>query len=165
MTALWDKIVLVLNQTLQVYQALLQLSHRKREILTVANSQELEQLTKQEEMLVIQAGKLEKIRLTIIQELAAGLGLPTSQLILSTLAKHADGPTAVKLIEINKTFSEVTRELAKLNKLNSMLIQQSLDYVSYNINILSQNKADPTYAPQGQNSPGKPGRTILDTKA
>lgn len=165
MTDMWDKLTVALNQILEIYQALLQLSQKKKEILIAAKPQELEKVTKQEEMLIIQAGKLEKVRLTVMQELVTELGISSEQAVLSELIKYADSTTAVKLNEIFQAFTEITGELNNLNELNEKLIRQSLEFVNYNINILSQSKADTTYAPQGQDSTGKPGRTILDAKA
>lgn len=165
MTAMWDKLVLLLNQTLQIYQALLQLSQKKREILIAANPQALEKLTKQEEMLIIEAGKLEKLRQPLIKELAAALGMASGQTALSALINHADSQTSAKLTVISEQFTGITDELAQLNKLNERLIQQSLDYISYNINVLSQTMAESTYAPKGQNGEDRNRRSILDTKA
>lgn len=165
MTAMWDKLVLLLNQTLQIYQALVQLSQKKREILVKANPQALEQLTKQEEMLIIEAGKLEKLRLPLIKELVAALGLDTEQTALATLITHADSQTATKLRTISETFTNITDELAQLNAVNEKLIKQSLDFINYNINVLSQTTAESTYASKGQTGSGKIGRSLLDTKA
>ena len=165
MTAMWDKLVLLLNQTLQIYQALLQLSRKKREILIAADPQALEQVTKQEEMIIIAAGKLEKLRLPLIQELAAAVGMASDQTALSTLIKHADSQTAAKLTAISEQFTGITGELTQLNQLNEQLIKQSLNFINYNINVLSQTTAESTYAPKGQTGPGKVGRSLLDAKA
>lgn len=164
MTAMWDKFVNLLNQTLLIYQALLQLSRKKREILVEAKPQELEQLTKQEEMLIIEAGKLDKLRQTLTGELAAALGLPPGQTVLSVLIERADTETAAKLRTVSETFTEINDELLKLNELNERLIQQSLEFINFNINVLSQNKAEPTYAAKGQSELNGAGRSILDTK-
>lgn len=164
MTAMWDKLVALLNHTLNVYQALLQLSRKKREILVEAKPQELEALTKQEERLIIEAGKLEKLRLSTIQELAASLGIAPEQAVLSTLIEHADSDTAAELQKISQQFSGLTGELTQLNALNEKLIRQSLEFVNYNINVLSQATAESTYAPKGQPEANRPGRSLLDTK-
>lgn len=164
MTAMWEKLVLLLTQTLQVYQALLQLSSNKKEVLIAADPQALEKLTKQEEMLIIQAGRLEKLRQPLIGELAAGLGLETEQATLSGLIPHADSQTAGKLIELSKAFTSVTSDLARLNEINEKLIKQSLEFINYNINVLSQTTAESTYEQKGQTGPGKVGRSLLDAK-
>ncbi|MBP2636916.1 MAG: FlgN protein [Firmicutes bacterium] len=164
MTVMWEKLIVILNQTLQIYQALLQISRQKRETLIAADPQTLDQLTKQEEMLIIEAGKLEKQRQPIMQELAAALGITLNDVTLSTLVQYADDETAAELEEISEEFLDITAELTQLNELNEKLIKQSLEYINYNINVLSQTAAESTYAPQGQDGPGKIGRFILDKK-
>ncbi len=164
MTAIWGKLILLLNQTLKIYQDLLQLSRKKREILIAANPQALEQVTKQEEMLIIEAGKLEKLRLPVTRELADALNMPPDQVAISALSEQADSETANQLRSLSKEFTEVSAELVKLNELNEKLIKQSLDYISYNINILSQSKAEPIYAPKGQTGMAGSGCSILDAK-
>ncbi|HML34216.1 flagellar protein FlgN [Sporomusa sphaeroides] len=165
MTAVWDKLILLLTQNLQIYQALLRLSQKKREVLVAVNPQDLEQLTKQEEMLIIEAGKLEKLRQTLTGELAAALSLPPGQTALAVLIEQAEAETAAKLRAISETFAGVTAELVELNQVNEKLIKQSLDYINYNINILSQSTAEHTYAPKGQPDTGRTGKSMFDAKA
>ncbi|XEQ98304.1 hypothetical protein SPX_31960 [Sporomusa paucivorans] len=164
-TAVWDKLILLLTQNLQIYQALLRLSQKKREVLVAVNPQDLEQLTKQEEMLIIEAGKLEKLRQTLTGELAAALSLSPGQTALAVLIEQAEAETAAKLRTISETFTGVTAELVELNAVNEKLIKQSLDYINYNINILSQSTAEPTYAPKGQPDTGRAGKSMFDAKA
>lgn len=165
MAAMWEKLIVLLNQILQIYQALLRLSRKKREILVAANPQDLEQLTKQEELLIIEAGKLETRRQTLVGELAAALGTAPDQTALSILIEHADSRTADQLKQINATFAVITAEIVKLNAINERLIKQSLDYINFNINILSQSTAESIYAPKGQTETARPGKSILDAKA
>ncbi|MDF2571196.1 MAG: FlgN protein [Sporomusa sp.] len=165
MTAMWEKLIILLNQTLELYQTLLLLSQRKRDVLKEAKPQELEVLTKQEEVLIIKAGKLETSRKTLMNELAAATGLPPNETTLKALIAHADQETAAKLTDISDKFAQLTGELDELNILNARLIQQSLDIINYSINILSQSAVGPTYAPKGQPPSATSSRSILDTKA
>lgn len=165
MTAMWDKLIVLLNQTLEIYQALLKLSRQKRELLIAAKPQELEQLTKQEEVLIIEVGKLEAMRLVLTRQLVEAIDMTSSETDLSSLIERADEQTAAKLRELSDRFNQVTGELVEYNKLNTRLIQQSLEFINFNINILSQNAVGPTYAAKGQAAPAGPSRSILDARA
>ncbi|HWR06976.1 flagellar protein FlgN [Sporomusa sp.] len=163
---MWDKLIILLNQTLELYQALLQLSRKKRDILVEAKPQELDLLTNQEEVLIIEAGKLETKRLTLTREIATAVGSATSGVVAwSAMIDWADSDTADKLKKLSEEFEQVTGELAKINEINTKLIEQSLDFIKYNINILSQSVVGPTYAPKGQTAPPGSSRSILDTRA
>lgn len=164
MTAIWDKFVAILVETLNLYQVLLDLAQKKREILVKAKPRDLEAITKQEEAIVLQAGKIGAIRSNIILEIANLLGMQNKDMTLSLLIEHADSNYAQQLIDISGKLDKVLQELARLNKLNVELIQQSLNFVNYNINILAQTTSEQTYAPRGQASqPGK-SRAIIDAK-
>lgn len=166
MTDIWDKLIDLLNQTLEIYQALLELSKKKRAVLANAKPQELEMLTKQEEVLILEAGKLENLRLKHMGELTATLGLPEEKRTLAALITCADEETADELKAISEEFAEVNEELQELNEINAKLIQQSLEFINYSINILSRSTVGPTYAAKGDTTPaGASSRSILDTKA
>ncbi len=165
MTVMWSKLIIFLNQTLALYQALLALSRKKRDILVEARPQELDQLTRQEEVLIIEAGRLETARLTLAREIAAAAGLPPSATALSSLITCADDKTARELSALSDSFEQVTKELVEINGLNTRLIEQSLNFINYNINILSQSAVGPTYLPKGQPLDKGSSRTILDAKA
>ena len=165
MTEMWAKLITLLNQTLTLYQALLALSRKKRDVLVEARPQELEQLTKQEEVLIIEAGRLETARLNLAREIAAAAGLPPAATALSSLIDKADRETARELSALSESFEQVTKELLEINGLNTKLIEQSLDFINYNINILSQSVVGPTYLPKGQPLDKGSSRTILDTRA
>ncbi|HWR45790.1 flagellar protein FlgN [Sporomusa sp.] len=162
---MWDKLIILLNQTLELYQALLKLSQKKRDILVEAKPHDLDLLTRQEEVLIIEAGKLETMRLTLTRELAAAAGLAPGETAWSALIECADSETSNKLKALSEKFDRVTRELVEINELNTKLIEQSLDFINYNINILSQSAVGPTYVPKGQTAPSGPSRSILDTRA
>ena len=165
MIDMWDKLIDLLNQTLEIYQALLELSRKKRAILAKAKPQELEMLTKQEEVLILEAGKLENLRLKHMDELAAALGLSEEKKTLAALINCADEETADELQAISEEFAQINEELLELNEINAKLIQQSLEFINYSINILSRSAVGPTYAAKGDTTPAGANRSILDAKA
>lgn len=164
MTAMWDKLVAILLETLSIYEILLDLSKAKREILVQAKPKELELITKQEEAIILKAGKIEAVRVSVITELANVYGIESNEISLSNLVKSADSKTSQQLNEINGNLDRVLHELEKNNKINVELISQSLNFVNYNINILAQTMSEPTYAPQGQSNQAGTSKTIFDAK-
>jgi flagellar biosynthesis/type III secretory pathway chaperone len=161
----WEKLITVLEEMLALYRAILALSQEKRTVLVAADGQRLEQITKQEELLILQAGKLDNQRSDIVKEIGNVLGLTPSEITLENISKHADDNTASRLKRINADFEKVLGELAPLNKVNTQLIQHALNFVNYNINILAQNQSGPTYASKGrQSDKPAPSRALFDHK-
>ena len=159
----WEALVAVLGKILSIYQAILTLSQEKKKILVAANAQELENVTKQEEILILQVGKLEEIRRKLVGELISAHGMTEEGQSLLQLQKIATPTVAQELENFRKKMGGIMEEIASLNKLNTELINQALGFINYNINILSQTVVGPTYAPKGQaNEQTK--RTVFDAK-
>lgn len=159
----WEALVAVLSRILSIYQAILTLSQEKKEILVAAKSQELEKVTKQEEMLILQVGKLEELRRKLVSELMVAHGIGEGGSSLLQLQNIAMPAVATQLEEFRRKMSDIMAEITPLNKLNNELINQALGFINYNINILSQTAVGPTYAAKGQaNEQTK--RTVFDAK-
>ncbi len=154
----FDRLILLLAELLTLYQGILELSRRKRAVLTTGQAQDLEGITKQEEVLILQIGKLEKARETLVKELIASHNLNCEQLTITQIKQMADDATAERLGEITEGLNAIITELSSLNEINTQLLQQAVNFVNYNINIMARHVADPTYAPQGQQA-GQANRT------
>ncbi|BBB91690.1 MAG TPA: flagellar protein FlgN [Methylomusa anaerophila] len=161
MTAIWEKLITIMHQTIQLYQTLLELSRQKREALVAVNIQEVESITRQEELLIIEAGKLEKSRQAAIEQIIARHNLSAANPTLMQVKELADEQTAARIESIGEQIASLVKELVALNQLNTKLINQSLEYINFSINVMTQAAAEPTYSPQA--SQPQP-RSILDWK-
>lgn len=160
-----DRLVVLLAELLNLYQGILELSKKKRSVLVSGgNPQELEGITKQEEILILQIGKIEKIREGIIREIIASEKLNCKQLTLSQIQSVADEDTAEQLGQLSDKLKVIADELTTLNEVNTRLLQQAMNFINYNINILAQHTSDSTYAPQGQSGKQAQARTFFDQK-
>ncbi|MDU4959238.1 MAG: flagellar protein FlgN [Sporomusaceae bacterium] len=160
---MWDKLTASLHDLTALYRVMLEVSRKKKQALIAAEVAELEQLVKQEEALILQIGACEKARTKLIGELANACGLPADELTL-TKAKALSGSAAVKLEAAETELTAVIAELAPLNKTNAELIRQSLNYVNFNLNILTQTVADPNYAAKGGDQSAPRSKSLIDAK-
>ncbi|MBP2664471.1 MAG: FlgN protein [Firmicutes bacterium] len=160
-----NRLTILLTELVNLYQGIVKLSESKRVILVSGgNPKELEVITKQEEILILQIAKIEKVRGSIIQEIAAEHNLDCKKITLSQIQVLVKGDAAERFVQISDKLSTIVTELSTLNEANTKLLQQAMKFVNFNINILAQNTSDPTYAPQGQ--PDKPAqaRSFIDQK-
>lgn len=146
----WEELLTVLKKMLSIYQVILTLSHQKHEILVSAQSQELDQVTKQEEVLIMQIGKLEDLRGKLVSELMVEHGITAGEVSLTQLHAIATPVVVEQLENFGKELTDIMTEMVPINKLNTELIKQALVFINYNINILSQTVVGPTYAARGQ---------------
>lgn len=160
----WAKLLAVLQEILNIYQAILTLSRQKKQILIATKSTDLDAVTKQEEVLILQIGKLEALREKYVSEIMAQHGITESSISIGELQKIA-GPDVLEKLELfSKEFKIIMAEIVPLNKLNTELIEQALGFVNYNMNILSQISVGPTYAAKGQANEQGPQRKVFDAR-
>lgn len=160
----WGELLTVLSKMLSIYQAILILSHQKHDILVAAKSHELETVTKQEEVLIQQVGKLEDLRGKLVSELMAAHGITEGEVSLTQLHNIATPAVVEQLEHFSKEFSDIMTEMMPINKLNTELIKQALGFINYNINLLSQTAVGTTYAAKGQSKQEAPQRTAFDAR-
>lgn len=161
---MWSKLVVLMTDITDFYQTVLELSQKKKEALVAAQVGELDRITRQEEALLLESGKLEAAREKLVEEIAVAHGLKSSELTLTKAQTIAGPKVAGQLQGLEERLAGIIGELAPLNKLNTELIQQSLDFVQYNLNLLSQNAAGTNYAPGGQGESAPRPRTLIDAK-
>ena len=160
----WENLLNVLKEILAVYQTILMVSQQKKQILISAKTMDLAKITKEEEALIVQVGKLEALREKIVSEIMADHGMTEGTIDLVQLQKIAKPDIVEKLENFSTEFRLIMAEMAPLNKLNTELITQALNFVNYNMNILSQVAVGPTYAAQGQSNEQAPMRKVFDAK-
>lgn len=160
---MWDKLVFLMTEIVAMYRLILKLSQDKKKVLVSARVDELNELTKQEEGLILQIGKLESAREQVVAELAGLYGLLAKDLTLAKAKELAGGEVSAKLQAIEEELSQITAELVPINQINTELIQQSLNYVNYNLNILTQGSTSTNYAAKGQGESPRP-KAVIDAK-
>ncbi|MDF2635276.1 MAG: FlgN protein [Pelosinus sp.] len=165
MEEMWKNLLNVLHQIRTICQAFLTLSEQKQKVLVAANSQELEKIVKQEDSLLVEISKLEKMREKVIKEILIAHSVQDAEVSLGALKKIAKPDVREQLEVFSKDLKEIMDQLGPLQILNSELIQQALGFINYNVNVLSQIAVGPTYASGGQTDQQAPKRTLFDAKA
>lgn len=160
----WSRLGTLLTQLIELYTAMLDLGRKKREVLIQSKVQELDEITRSEEALVRQVAKLEQTRGELLAELAAVLSL-TGEVSLQRLYAHAGPLRSKKLAEQGEKLTGLLEELKGLNGQNMQLIQQAMQFIDYNVNLLTRAVSDPTYGPKAS-APGGKGtnRSWIDAK-
>jgi len=160
----WEKLVVLLTELVDLYRAILNLSKQKREALIAAKTQDIDTVTRQEELLILQVGKFEAARGKLMRQIADSHGLDVEVLTLSKMQELAGAEYSERLAKVAEAFDKVLGELAGVNEQNTELIQQALGFINYNINLLTRNTASPTYAPQNQGGQTAQARKLVDRK-
>ncbi len=163
-TALVERLVEILGKEKNIYEKILKLSMDKKDVIVAGNVSELEGITRMEQSILLKLGKLEGEREELTGELAAALKINPSEVTLSGLAKMVPDEQGARLRNCRDSFLKTIDDIRSNNTLNSKLIRNSLDYIDFSINILSNAGATGNnYSNSGQsNDPKK--RNFFDMK-
>jgi len=130
------------------------LAREKQEALVRGDLPVVDEVVAQEEKLVVQVGKLEERRNQLVESLARELGLDHQQLTITKLAESGAGDTA-GLQGIAAELTRVLAELTKVNEQNRQLLQQSLKYLEFTVNLLAGQEELPVYQGKEGNQPAE----------
>jgi len=154
----------LLEEQATVYAALLDLSRRKQRVLTQGGLDELSRITRAEEALLWQAGRLEERRTALHGELSRHFNLDPGAVDLQSLPARLDGAERERCSEVLDHLRTVSSELEATNEVNTRLIQQALSYVNFSLQALARlGGGGATYAP-GAALAGQ-ARSLFDRRA
>lgn len=148
---LLEELLVILETLNTLFAELKEVAKAKQPILIKGTIDSLDNLTKKEQILVVQVGKLEERRYQIQQALANHFSVSTEELNVSFLmSKLTDNKE--KFEATFKNLNKLMGEIKEINDSNSQLIQQTLDYIDYSMNLITSYEEKPTYPEGGSNS-------------
>lgn len=164
-TVLIDRLIDVLNKETAMYEGILKLSKNKTDVIVEGKVTELEGITRLEQTLILQMGKLEEEREKLVDQMAAQLNRKASDITLTGLGELLPKEQSGRLKACHEKLPKLLKELGETNVLNSKLIKNSLDYIDFSVNILtSVGATGNNYSYSGQSSDSSKKRNFFDMK-
>lgn len=155
-----NNLMSVLEQEHRVYENILRLSKQKTDIIVEGKVSELDNIVKLEQVLVTQISRIEDQREKLLSEI-----LPDKKGInISELKDYADKEGKQKLEVFQKKLEKVINELRNANQLNAKLIQNSLEYIEFSLNIMSNADAVSNNYGNSGNSSERERKNFFDMK-
>ncbi|PYG89110.1 FlgN protein [Ruminiclostridium sufflavum DSM 19573] len=127
----------VLNQENEIYETLSKISNNKTELVVGGKVNELENITRIEQSLVIKIAKLEDDREKLVDKLCALLGARAEDITISALVERLGQDQADELKACQAKIINTIKNLKKTNDLNAKLIKNSLEYIDFSINMMT----------------------------
>jgi flagellar biosynthesis/type III secretory pathway chaperone len=161
-----NAIIDILRSEHGYYNDLVELSRSKKDIIIEGKVAELDKIVKLEQNMIFSIGQLEKEREDEVAKLCKALDMNSSQLTVSELAKVLKPELKNKLEDIQDKLKKTFSELKAANDVNGQLIEQSLEYIDYSINLFTGSgmETGSLYGDAGKDK-GKQGKkSIIDTK-
>ncbi len=150
-----EELEIILGKELTVLADLKELSFEKTDMIINHRIQDLEKTTKKEESLVNEMALLEEARERLLDTWGVAIDTPISN-VIERIPEDNKG-----LIDLKDKMTLVFEELYVRNTLNNDLIKENLDWIDFNINLITNTDNNPSY---GNSSKKSSGNSIFDRK-
>jgi len=129
------EILRILEKEYVLYKKVFKLVKEEQNVLINANIERLEQNLFEQKSLTDKINKIEAKRLQELEVIAIYLGTIPEKMKLDFIAKHVEPDLAAQLLEQEKLFKAVLKEILQLNKSNKFLINRSLQFIDQHIQV------------------------------
>ncbi|HWI52427.1 MAG TPA: flagellar protein FlgN [Symbiobacteriaceae bacterium] len=131
-----NQLLAVMEEQVKIMSDLGALSQKKSLLLVDGNLDELDILLRGEQALIWQMGKLEERRFRLQVEIASELRIHPSQLTLEHLVANVPPEFSPLCQSVAEKYGETAKALMEANQLNTELVQQSMAYVDFSLQLL-----------------------------
>lgn len=125
-----------LQRELEMYQDILIMAREKTEFIKLGQLKDIEGTTVKEQQYIKTMGTFEKLRRSIFANMAEELQIKEPESI-SELLLHLEEEEAAYIDELRDQLLATIDELKEVNQLNEILINKSLEYVNFNIQLMT----------------------------
>ena len=165
MAGLIDELIIILREQSEDFSNLAALASEKSEAIVKNDIEHLQKITNIENTLVGKNQKDERRLIQTMRDVATVLNADTDALTISHLVEVLEGkPGHDELNEVGASLRQAADELAKLNEHNRKLIENSLEYIDFSMNLMRSSQTPPSYfTPDGEEMPVS-SSTFFDAK-
>lgn len=159
-------VIEILGKEYDYYKDMLELSKSKKKIIVEGKVAELDKIVKLEQNMIFNIGQLERQREEEVTKLCSGLELNSSRINISELMQLLKPEQKKELENVQVRLRGILSELKSVNDVNGQLIEQSLEYIDYSVNLLAGAgmETGSLYEDIGRNKGKQHDKNIFDTK-
>lgn len=149
-----DELMEILEEELKVLKAIRDIAYSKTDTIIKNKIESLQNITAEEEELIGKMSALEGKRLNMLNSWGVDKNTPLSEII----EKIPEGKE--ELIGIREELNNLLMDIKKRNDINGQLIQENLEWMEFNINLITQANTPNTYGKKNE----KVNRNLFDRK-
>lgn len=125
----------LLEQQKTVFNEMLDLSYKKRQVIVSGAIDELNGIASLEMKCVAKLKLMEKRRGSLLPKLSVVFGIPADRITVSDLIARSGGDVRARLVKLQKELSVLLDSQAEVNRVNQELLQDQLDYTEVRLNL------------------------------
>lgn len=137
LTEFVEQLILTLEKEEEIYNEVLELAKEKKQVIIDNDINRLEEITKREKGLIITLGKIDNIRIKIVNEILKENNIDSVENI-TELSKFLDQEAKLKITRLKNKLSHLIDNVKTINHTNNDLVKQQLDYINFNVDLLTK---------------------------
>lgn len=145
MASLIRDLITVLEEEEEIYEYLLPITREKKQVIIKNDLQSLQNITVEEQKAIEILNVLEHRREEVIVNIGTVLSMDPETMkisnIIEVLEKQPEEQGELKAV--HQKLKDTVYELKRLNDLNRMLMEQSLEMIAFDLNVLQSMKGMP----------------------
>jgi len=142
MREFFEELAGALERELAIYEEILDVSHRKTEVLTAGDVKSLDSITKTEQELILSIAHWEDLRYKIVKEMAWEAKEDVGTFTMTKIIERAGEKEAERLKLLQQKMAATLKEIEEVNKKNGILINKALEYIDKTFSIITSSAKD-----------------------
>lgn len=134
-----DELMEILKEELKELESIRDISYEKTDIIMKNEVETLQKMTKEEERLILKIAALEDKRLKLFDSWGVNKNTAFSEIIERVPEGRED------LIQIRDRLNSLLFDIKARNDINKELIKENLEWLEFNINLITQRSTPTTY--------------------
>lgn len=151
-----DELIAILEEEVKELESIKSITYEKTDVIMNNEVETLQNMTKEEEELIIKIAALEDKRLKLFDSWGVDKNTPFSEVI----EKIPEGKE--ELTEIRDRLNSLLLDIQARNNINNELINENLEWMEFNINLITQAGTPATYGKKSGKE--KTNKSIFDRK-
>lgn len=127
----------VMQEQLEAYRTLLHIGNKKTDVLVKGDIKTLNEITEQEQNLILKLGKLEDERFELVKQIAKLHNKNASEVKADFFKAILDEEEAELFATIHDDLKTVLLEIEEQNRRNEKLIKNALEYINFSIKLFT----------------------------
>ena len=153
MAGMMEQLLELMEEQIERHNELLGLSLEEKDAIISNDIETLQKLVNLKNIVISQNNKLEKKRLSLINDISTVMASDKTDIDLTELIEFMKGrPEEENLKDVGRRLRAVVNELKEANDLNKDLLEQALMFVEYSLNALRTTLAPEVNVPVGKPS-------------
>ena len=146
---MWQELAAALNELNKIYQQLIVLGKRKRNVLVAVDMKALEELIEEEKQLTQKISALEQNRQKALIHLAVENRSIKQDTQMAEVLGLAPKELQPVLRQLSQALTDSTAEVSELRDSNNILIRAAMNAAAYHLNRIGGARVEPNYGQSG----------------